>query len=493
MSMSTPLLIGIDGTRAGRGSVALLRDTVAAGILLLSRNIRTPAQTRALIRELQDRLGRRLLFAVDHEGGWVLRFSTGLTAFPGNAALGRSRDPALAGKVGARMARELRALGIGLNLAPVLDVLGERYNPGIGIRSFGSEPRLAGSLGAAFIRSHQAAGVGACAKHFPGKGAATIDAHVSLPTIRLDRRRLSRRHLPPFRSAIAAGVDCVMTSHVVMPALDPSGDMATFSSPIVDGLLRRKLGFRGVTVSDDLCMGAVTERFPVPEAAAAAIEAGHDLVIVSNGSTLQRETCERLSLVEGGRLRTARRRVERLMGRRCRPASGPLPRPDRRLPARIAEAAVETVQRGEASLPLSFPAGKRPEIAVLWPDLREVADRFTFEGGPGAPLRRLRQRLSAWPARLRYLRTPILGPGPSRDLVSRARRADMTLLFCFEALRFPGQRRTLAAAKRLPADRLVALLLRSPLDRMLLGPRVTALTAHGYRDSQIAALLKALR
>ena len=191
-------MFGAYGLKPSRQTVSLFKSTGATGLLLLARNIETPAQTKAFVTELEQRLGRPLLVAIDHEGGWVLRFKSGVTPFPGNAALGRARDPKLAYAVGRQMARELAPLGIRMNLAPVLDVATKTYNPGIGIRSFGSDPVLAGRLGAAFIKGMQDSGVSACAKHFPGKGAATVDAHVDLPTIKLPRAAFSRTHLAPF-------------------------------------------------------------------------------------------------------------------------------------------------------------------------------------------------------------------------------------------------------------------------------------------------------
>lgn len=210
-------MFGVYGTKPSRATVALFKSTAATGVLLLARNIETPAQTKAYVAELEQRLGRELLVAVDHEGGWVLRFMSGVTAFPGNAALGRARDPKLAYAVGRQMARELAPLGVRMNLAPVLDVATKDYNPGIGIRSFGSDPKIAARLGAAFVRGLQDSGVSACAKHFPGKGAATVDAHVDLPTIKLPRAAFKRAHLAPFAAAVRAEVDAIMTSHVRFP------------------------------------------------------------------------------------------------------------------------------------------------------------------------------------------------------------------------------------------------------------------------------------
>lgn len=485
-------LFGIYGKRATRETIALLRSTGASGVLLLARNIESPEQTRALTEELRQRLGRPLLIAVDHEGGWVLRFKNGVTAFPGNAALGRAGDPRLAYETGRHMARELSRLGINLNLAPVLDVVTDRYNPGIGIRSFGKDPRLVSRLGAALIRGLQENGVGACAKHFPGKGAATVDAHVELPTIRLPKPEFERTHLAPFAAAVKAGVDCVMTSHVRYPALDKAA--ATFSGRITRGLLRERLGFNGVVIADDLCMGAVSQHLPTQTAAVSALQAGHDLLIVAHDANAQREAAELLTAaaaqghVRAEEIERSQSRVRALILRRGVLSRG---RPPGLGAAALGEAvarkALETVQQGRIVLPLR--PGKAPLLALL-PDFAQIQDRFTFEGGPRGPERLVRESLAAWgPARLSRAPVSCARTGSIREEVRRAQRV---LFFCFEAMRFPGQRAVLDILKEEASAKTAVCLIRSPWDRAWLDPDMTALDAYGYRLSQLRAALARL-
>lgn len=495
--MPSPFLFGFEGTTASQATVSLLRDTDAAGVLLLARNITGPAQVRRLVSDLEQKLGRRLIVSIDHEGGWVMRFTAGVTFVPGNGALGRAGDPALAERTGAVMARELRAMGVNFNLGPVVDVLGPGYNPGIGIRSYGRDPELVGRLGAAFIRGQEGHGVAACAKHFPGKGAATVDAHVDLPTIKLTPAQLES-HLAPFRDAARAGVASVMTSHVLMPAVDKLAP-ATFSRKAVHGLLRKRLGYRGLIVSDDLCMGAVTKRMPVGEAAVSALAAGHDLLIVAHGEALMREAHEAVGLaLEGGLLPPAERRAldARLASFLKKWAKGPAakaPAPDTALACETARLAVEVLKVGKVTLPLRWPAWQRPRVLAVWPDLREVRERFALEGGPEGPGRRVKAALSRWPARLEWALAPVASEKIPRALAAKAAQADLVLFFAFEARRFPGQKRTLEALNRAAGDRLVGVLLRSPHDADWLPPGATALTAHGYRNCQLDALLEALR
>jgi beta-N-acetylhexosaminidase len=472
-------MFGAYGTKPSRDAVALFKSTNATGLLLLARNIETPAQTSAFVEELEQRLGRPLLVAVDHEGGWVLRFKSGMTAFPGNAALGRSRDGELAYAVGRQMARELAPLGVRMNLAPVLDVATEAYNPGIGIRSFGADPRLVGKLGAAFTRGMQEHGVSACAKHFPGKGAATVDAHVDLPTIRLPRAAFLRTHLAPFADAVRAGVDAVMTSHVRFPAFDSLP--ATFSKKIVRGLLREKLGYDGLIVSDDLCMGAITKRWPVAEATLKCLDAGHDVLMIAHDLQGMRDAVDliREAGVDEAQVAAADARISRLLPRR-RVDHEPNLEEGLTLARRVAARGVLVARRGALRLPIDSDGG----TLLVVPDFREVRERFTFEDGPGGPealVRRLCRGADV-------VRAPVEKTGLGR-LEAAARRAERVVFLCFEARRFPGQAAALKLLARTAAKKTAAVLLRSPWDLSLCPKAMTVVDAAGYRLVSIEAAL----
>ncbi len=471
-------MFGVYGLKPSRRTVSLFKSTGATGVLLLARNIDTPAQTKAFVAELEQRLGRPLLVAIDHEGGWVLRFKTGITPFPGNAALGRARDPKLAYAVGRQMARELAPLGIRMNLAPVLDVATKDYNPGIGIRSFGPDPLLAGRLGAAFIKGMQDNGVSACAKHFPGKGAATVDAHVDLPTITLPRAAFSRTHLAPFRAACAAGVDAVMTSHVRFPAFDK--EVATFSAKLVRGVLRGDLAYDGLIVSDDLCMGAITKRWPVATATLKCLDAGHDVLMIAHDLSGMSDAVDLLR--EAGapaeQLAAADARITRLLARRKAPAASLAE--GATLSARIAGKAVVVARRGKTALPVPLSGG----TLVVVPDFKEVRDRFTFEGGPGGP-EALARRLAPGCS---FARAPITSDNLGR-LPELARRADRIVFLAFEARRFPGQAAALRLLAKTAAAKTAAVLIRSSWDLALCPGTMTVVDAAGYRLVSLKAAL----
>lgn len=476
-------MFGFYGKKPSKETIALLKDTGACGVLLLARNIDTPAQTRALTEELHQRLGRRLIIAVDHEGGWVLRFKSGVTAFPGNAALGMTRDPQLAYAVGKMMARDLLPAGITLNLAPVLDVA-RSYNPGIGIRSFGGDPKLAAELGSAMISGMQDNGLSACAKHFPGKGAATVDAHVELPTIRLKEAEFRQAHLAPFAAAVKAGVDCVMSSHVRFPALDRVP--ATFSPAITRKLLRDELGFSGAVISDDLCMGAITARWPVQIASLKALRAGHDILMIAHDLLAQRESVDLLRAqvqegqVDPAELETSLQRINRLLRRVSKPAPAD-PQQAAGLNRRIARAAVKIVSHAGAAIPLD------PTVACLFllPDFREVSELFTFEGGPLGPESLLRGLAAHWKgARLR--RAPVTTLDLD-GLDSEIGQAPQIVFFCFEARRFPGQKALLRRLHARARKKTLVCLIRNPWDIELIEDDMSVLDAKGFRHSQLTA------
>src|SRR5213080_1596376 len=299
-------MIGLKGPTVDDADVRLFRETRAAGLILYRRNFESPAQLLDVLGRLEGALGRRLLVATDHEGGRIVMLGRGVTIFPDNLAVGTAGEESFAYKEGLLEARELRRLGVDLNLGPCLDVLTDRYSPNIGIRSYGKDPKLVARYGVARLRGMTKGGLSACPKHFPGKGHSPLDAHLKLPTITSDWDEMHAVHLVPFFEAIAAGVECVMTSHPVYPRLDPSGVPATFSRRIVDEYLRGEVGFRGVIVSDDLEMGAVSETCPIGEATVRAAAAGHDLLLVCHTEPAQRAAAT--ALVEAYRSHERRRR-----------------------------------------------------------------------------------------------------------------------------------------------------------------------------------------
>ncbi|WP_422739490.1 glycoside hydrolase family 3 protein [Micromonospora sp. WMMD729] len=248
-------------------------------VVLFARNVVDTAQVAELTATLRAERPD-VIVAIDEEAGDVTRIESGRgSSRPGNYALGAVDDPALTEAVALDLGVELAAAGVTLDYAPDADVNSNPANPVIGVRSFGADPALVARHTAAWIRGLQRGGVAACAKHFPGHGDTRVDSHHDLPRITADRARLDACELAPFRAAVAAGAQAVMTGHLLVPALDAELP-ATLSQRILGGLLRDELGFSGVIVTDAVEMRAVADRYGFAGAAVRALAAGADAICV---------------------------------------------------------------------------------------------------------------------------------------------------------------------------------------------------------------------
>jgi beta-N-acetylhexosaminidase len=261
---------------------ALLADLRPAGVILFKSNFQHDASYeqwldthRKLIADVRAAVGRdRLFIGIDHEGGRVCRTPAPITRFSYAA-----RWAAQAAAVGSAMGVELASLGVNLNFAPVLDIHSNPANPVIGARSFGSRSEQVTAAALAFMAAMQAENVLACGKHFPGHGDTDTDSHRELPVLTRDLEDLRARELEPFRAAIEAGIPMIMTSHLLLPKLDPT-EPVTLSRKLGQDILRAELGFNGVVVSDDIGMHAVSRLFDDPTAAVRLRLAGTDLMMV---------------------------------------------------------------------------------------------------------------------------------------------------------------------------------------------------------------------
>ena len=241
-----------------------------------------------------------MLIAVDQEHGAVARIGAPATLFPGSMALGAAgsrRDARTAARIAGA---ELAAMGISQDYAPDADVNVNPANPVIGVRSFGADPAAVATLVAAQVDGYQQAGIAATAKHFPGHGDTATDSHTGLPVINHTVEEWRRLDAPPFQAAINAGIDAIMTAHIVVPALDPSGDPATLSRPILTGVLRERLGYEGVVVTDSLGMAGVREKYGDDRVPVLALQAGVDQLL--NPPDLDLAVNAVLSAVRSGEL-----------------------------------------------------------------------------------------------------------------------------------------------------------------------------------------------
>lgn len=319
-------LFGFSGTKLNDKIRDLIENEKLGGVIYFNRNIEDLAQIAELSNQLQslalNRAGGIPLFtAVDQEGGKVRRIED-LIYFPSNKVLGRKKESRLTKKIGEITAIELKNLGININLAPVLDINNNPANPVIGDRSYGSDKKLVARLGRAYIKGLQSEKVAAAAKHFPGHGDTKTDSHYKLPVINHPLSRLEEIELYPFKKAIAAGVEIIMTAHIYFPALaEEKGLPASLSRAVQTDLLRKKLAFKGLIMTDDLEMEAVEAKFSTAEAALRAVEAGSDLILIAHSYQKQKSALEALlKAVKSGRINEKRidqsvKRILKLKGK----------------------------------------------------------------------------------------------------------------------------------------------------------------------------------
>jgi beta-N-acetylhexosaminidase len=279
------IMTAVPGTVAGAAARRLVVEAGLGGVTITQQNIADRDQLAAYVAALQgfargSSTGIGLLVSIDHEGGRVNRFRAfpSFVQFPPAWYTGATGDPAYVEAAAYLMAKDLSSVGIAMNLAPVLDLSPAPDRSLVGDRSFGPDPARVGELGAAYLRGTARAGGIAVAKHFPGHGATSSDSHETLPVVAFGRGPELDRHLAPFKAAIAAGAEAIMTAHILYPALDPR-DPASFSVPIVGTLLRKDLGFDGVVVSDSIGMQALRGRYARADVLARTFAADVDIIL----------------------------------------------------------------------------------------------------------------------------------------------------------------------------------------------------------------------
>lgn len=517
------LWVGIPGTNLDDATEQHLSDLRPGGVILFKRNIRSLEQVTSLCTELRTLLGDDLFVAVDQEGGLVERFAGLLPSFPGNMALGAiaTREPTL----GEHLAREqgrltgtmLRCIGVDVVLAPALDLATTGANPSTGIRSFGNNSELAARLGAALIDGLHAGGVLPCAKHFPGLGSANVDSHLDLPFVAAQDHA---QHLAPFSAAVRAAVPLVMTSHVVYQALDAKNP-ATFSRAITTDLLRGKLEFTGLVLTDDMEMGAIGQRFDFAAAIRNALAAGHDVLTVCSDAALQREA--RAVLVEGiARSESWCAGARNSVLRATTVRDSLLPQASRsiadmtaltseahQLAAAIAGRAITVLSDPKRLVPLhagnarlstnSAPAravygaagqSTTNSILLLLPVLEAgtlVEDPLRGEADGSALVQALGDNVSV-------LRIPARPDAVTIGSAIAKAAEHQTVLLALTAARSIGAQADLARALCAAHPRVVLLALRSPFDLEVVpeSANCAMLASYGFRDAQLEALAKVL-
>ncbi|MGW2691330.1 glycoside hydrolase family 3 protein [Streptomyces sp. NPDC001296] len=489
------------GVRTAAELVAKYR---VGGIIYFTwaHNTRTPHQIADLSNGIQQASlaqprGLPVLIATDQEHGIVARVGRPATLFPGAMAIGAGGSRADARTLGRISGAELRALGIRQAYAPDADVNVNPANPVIGVRSFGADPDAVAGLVAAEVKGCQESGVAATAKHFPGHGDTAVDSHFGFPVITHSRELWEKLDAVPFRAAIRAGIDSIMTAHIMVPALDDSGDPATLSRPILTGILREELGYDGVVVTDSLGMEGVRQKYGDDRVPVLALKAGVDQLL--NPPSLDLAWNAVLSAVRSGELTEARLDESLLRVLRLKAKLGLLDRPyvtaagvDRtvgtpghlRTADRVADRTTTLLVNQRGLLPLSRRTHRR--ILVVG------ADPASPSGTDGPPTTVLANALTALGFTATALST---GTAPTaaaiEKAVTAAGDADAVVVGTYNVTASSSQR-TLVTRLAATGRPVVALAVRNPYDVAQLPDATACLASYSWTDVELRAAARVI-
>lgn len=279
------IMVGVPGQKMSKASKRIIERYLPGGIILFGYNLKQREEIGEFIDNLQQisisKSAIPLFISVDEEGGRVKRIRDGVTQFPGNMAFGVVGNEDHVFDSAKILGIQLRLLGVNMNLAPVLDVNNNPNNPVINTRSFGSDPSLVSRMGKSYIEGLQKSGCIAVGKHFPGHGDTDKDSHITLPVIPYGIDRLEGVEFPPFVEAVKAGVECIMTAHISYPNIVQNNLPATVSERFLKDILRGRMKFEGLIISDDMEMKAISKMMDIGHVAVQAIQAGVDIVLIS--------------------------------------------------------------------------------------------------------------------------------------------------------------------------------------------------------------------
>lgn len=496
------LLIGFVDTKPPPYVLNWLRQRPLGGVTLFRyRNVENALQVRDLTRALQTAVAEAghppLLIGTDQEGGQLNALGIGATVLPGNMALGATRSPELAYQVGQLLGRECAALGINVNYAPSCDVNSNPLNPVIGVRSFGEDVQLVAEMATAVAKGIQAAGVIAVPKHFPGHGDTVTDSHVGIPVIPHDEARLWQVELRPFQAAIAGGAKMLMSAHVGIPALN-NGQIipSTLSEPVLQGLLRQKLGFQGVIVSDAMDMGAIQQDKGLANDVMAAARAGIDMFLMTDD--VQKQTSAYDALLTMWKEDTAVRaqmqqsinRIQHLKAwveQQKQPDLSVLGCADHKnIAQRVAEQSVTLVRDQAKLLPLPPDSDRRVMVIVpAYENLTpaDTSDQEKYHLGP------------AIRAYQPYVDEFVVPQRPSETTISvfreRVAQYDLVIVGTIEAARQPEQAAFVRALLQTGVP-LITVALRTPYDLMAYPAAQTHICTYSIQEPSVKACAAAI-
>ncbi|MFJ8063517.1 beta-N-acetylhexosaminidase [Psychrobacillus sp. NPDC096426] len=280
------IFAGVKGTDISKETKQLVSTEKVGGLIFYKNNLKDVKETTALLNAIKKESENEklpLFLGVDQEGGRISRLP-GLSKLPTNQEIGKLNDPSFSYEIGTHLGEEMNAFGFNLDFAPVLDVNSNPKNPVIGDRSFSSNVDIVSELGIQTMKGIQSQQVIAVVKHFPGHGDTEVDSHLELPIIQKSLGDLQKLELVPFENAIGDGADVVMVAHILLPKIDPEFP-ASMSHEIITGILRNRMQFDGVVMTDDMTMNAITDNYDIGQAAIEAVKAGNDIVLIAHDYT----------------------------------------------------------------------------------------------------------------------------------------------------------------------------------------------------------------
>ena len=488
------LMTGFPGLEMTEEFIQVVKEHKIGNVILFRENIRDNEQLKKLCDQIQTLIraetGHSAFIAIDQEGGIVTRLKEDGVNVPGAMALGATGDPENAYKAGLLIGREMRALGPNFNFAPTVDVNANRGNPVIGVRSYSDDPNVVAQFATQSVRGLLEGGVLCTAKHFPGHGDTNVDSHLALPCVDKPLEALEKVDLVPFQAAVDAGVTAVMTAHILFPQIEPDNIPATMSRRIMQGILREKLGFRGIIVSDCMEMAAIREHYGVSAGTLAAFKAGVDLVEITHHPLWCAEAAVRLlEAAEAGELDLTEmdESVERILSAKAQWIEGKEPgefdfaaaAEESRL---LMEQTITEVHR-----PAALPALNTPLCIGCAPyRVSLVGNVDTQQGNPFGD----QMALELVGTSADMFRDP--SAEEIADLVGRAKVCGSAVVGTFNAISNPGQ---LALIQALADSGIptAVVALRVPYDLRNLPEEIWAIAAYEYSPESIRAAAKVLR
>ncbi|WP_068694832.1 beta-N-acetylhexosaminidase [Paenibacillus yonginensis] len=295
------VIVGLDGTELQADARKMIETYKVGGFILYKPNITNANQTLTFLNQLKKANKPNpaaLWLSTDQEGGRVSRMPEPYLKIPTAKDIGQKNSTAYATGIGQALGEEIKSVGFNLDFAPVMDINSNPNNPVIGDRSYGADADAVIKNGTAVLKGLQSEGIAAVIKHFPGHGDTSVDSHLELPVVNKSLKQLEAFELLPFQAAVKQGTDMVMVAHLLIPKIDPDYP-ASLSKQMITGLLRDKLGFDGVVITDDLTMGGIVKHYGIAEAAVRSIQAGSDIVLVGHDTDRETAVIEALRKAAG--------------------------------------------------------------------------------------------------------------------------------------------------------------------------------------------------